>query len=39
VSPAEASAAPPAAPVSEGRIEITPTEGIRIAISGTVPAE
>jgi transposase len=39
-SPAEASAVPPAAaPVSEGRIEITLADGIRIAISGAVPAE
>ena len=39
-SPAEASAAPPApAPVSEGRIEITLADGVRIAISGAVPAE
>ena len=37
--PAEASAAPPAASVSEGRIEITLAEGIRIAISGAVPVE
>lgn len=37
--PAEASAAPLAAPVSDGRMEITLTDGIRIAISGAVPAE
>jgi len=38
-SPAETSPAPPATPVSEGRIEITLPDGIRIAISGAVAAE
>jgi transposase len=38
-SPTEASTAPPATPVSEGRIEITLADGIRIAISGAVAAE
>ena len=38
-SPAEASAAPPATHMSEGRIEITLADGIRIAISGVVAAE
>jgi transposase len=38
-SPTEATAALPMAPVSEGRIEITLADGIRIAISGTVAAE
>ena len=37
-SPAETSPAPPATP-SEGRIEITLPDGIRIAISGAVAAE
>lgn len=38
-SPTESSAAPPAAPVIEGRIEIVLADGIRIAISGAVAAE
>jgi transposase len=36
---AEASTATPAAPASEGRIEITLADGVRIAISGAVSAE
>lgn len=36
---AEASAAPPAAPASEGRIEIMLADGVRVAVSGAVPAE
>jgi transposase len=36
---AEASTAKLAAPASEGRIEITLADGIRIAISGAVPSE
>jgi transposase len=37
--PAEASTAPLVAPASEGRIEITLADGVRIAISGAVSAE
>jgi hypothetical protein len=37
--PAESSSATLARPASEGRIEITLADGVRIAISGTVLAE
>ena len=36
---AEANTATPAAPASEGRIEITLADGVRVAISGAVSAE
>lgn len=37
--PADAGSAPLAEPASDGRIEITLTDGVRIAISGAVAAE